>query len=282
MMSVVADLHTHSHASDGVDSPARVAERAAEARLTAFALTDHDTTAGLRAAGERARTLGIGFVPGIELTCYHQGREIHILGYDIDPDDRPLLVHCEMVRESRLGRARLIGQKLAEAGVPVDMQRVIESADGGNVGRAHVAKALLDAGHVRSWEEAFLLYLGDGCPANVPKPDLPPEQALALIHNAGGSAFIAHPSLGNQWDLIEPLYRAGLDGIEAFHPHMNQAETEKALALAIRFDLPVSGGSDCHGALAGRSPALGTCGLDTSRWGNFRRFLGRPRPVYPS
>ncbi|MDX2175395.1 MAG: PHP domain-containing protein [Candidatus Sumerlaeia bacterium] len=273
MESVTADLHTHSTASDGVDPPHRVAERAAAARLEAFALTDHDTTEGLAEAAARAREVGVAFLPGIELTCYAAGREVHLLGYGVRADDTVLVAHCARIKAARLERARLIGERLAAAGAPLDMDAVVASADGGNVGRAHIAKALLDAGHVATWDEAFNRFLGEGKPANAPKPDVPPAEAMGLIHGAGGCVFVAHPALGRQWDLLPQFAALGLAGVEAFHPEHDATSQARAAVFALDRGLRISGGSDCHGALAGREPALGRWGLDESRWRPLREFL---------
>lgn len=272
-MSIVADLHTHSTSSDGLDAPTHVVERAAALGLRAIALTDHDTVAGIGEAQVAGVRLGVEVLAGTELTCYADGRELHILGLNVDPRNPALVAHAEHFHTARFERARLISEALEREGVPIDIEAVMRDADGGSVGRIHIAKALLAAGHVATWDEAFKRYLGDGRPANVPKPDVSPEEVIALINNAGGSAFFAHPELGDQYHFTARLKAAGLAGIEVFHScHSREAE-QKCLALAYQHGLLVCGGSDCHGALKGRDPLLGNHGLDESRWQTLRRKL---------
>lgn len=273
---IVADLHTHSTASDGVDSPSRVSERAAAAGLEAYALTDHDSIDGVAEARQRGRELGVEVLAGAELTAYVGSREVHILGYRLDITHEGLRAHCRSFREQRDWRAGEIARRLEAAGAPIDIDAVRRSADGGSIGRPHLAQALLAAGHVATMEEAFERFLGDGGPANVPKSNMPPAQVIAIIREAGGVAVLAHPGLGNQFDLIPAMAGDGLSGIEVFHSAHTGEHVQAALTATHERGLLRTGGSDCHGALPGRTPNLGRFGLDESRWRTLRRALSLP------
>lgn len=270
---IVADLHTHSTASDGVDAPARVVERAAAAKLAAMSLTDHDSVSGVAEAQARGRELGIEVLSGAELTAYVGSREVHILGYRLDINHEGLLAHCEAFRKQRDWRANEIAKRLEAAGAPIDIERVRAMSDGGSIGRPHVARALLEAGHVASMEEAFNRFLGDGKPANVPKAEVSPAEVIAIINEAGGVAVHAHPGIGNQFDLIPEMAKWGLRGVEILHSSHSAEDTARAIAISLDHGLLRTGGSDCHGALPGKQELMGKQGLDASRWGVLRRAL---------
>jgi predicted metal-dependent phosphoesterase TrpH len=265
-MAIIADLHCHSTASDGVDPPARVMERAAAAGLRVVSLTDHDTLEGVPEAQEAGRRLGIEVVPGVELTCYHNGKEVNILGYGVDGKEERLAAHCRRFVAARIDRAHQIGVKLAALGAPIDVDALIAKADGGVVGRPHVATALVEAGHVATLQEAFDRYLANGGPADVPKMMVDPQDCIDMIHHAGGIAVIAHAGIWNQYDLIPVLVRMGLDGVEVWHSAHSPQESDRLEEIADRFGLAKAGGSDCHGLLGERRELLGTIGLDEMRW----------------
>ena len=274
MATYFADLHSHSTASDGSDPPRTVAERAAAAGLRYFSLTDHDTVAGVAEATERGRELGVIVVPGTELTCYIGSREVHVLGYGIDITDAVLAGHCARFQAARLERAALIGERLAAAGAPIDMPAVVAEADGGVVGRPHIAKALIAAGHVKDFQEAFDRFLGEGCPANVPKLQVTPEECVDVIRRAGGIAIMAHPGLGKQEDLIPRLISAGAVGIEVWHSAHDWQTTESLTTFALDRGLVKTAGSDCHGTIKGQAPILGKFGLQKAQWEKFAEALG--------
>jgi predicted metal-dependent phosphoesterase TrpH len=243
-----------------------VVERAAAVGLRVLALTDHDTVAGVAEAQVAGALQGVEVIAGTELTCYVGSREIHVLGYGIDITHPPLLAHCARFQEARLTRARMIGERLAEAGAPIEMDAVMAEADGGVVGRPHIARALIAAGHVKDFDEAFKRFLGEGCPANVPKMQINPEECVAVIREAGGIAIMAHPGLGNQIDLIPRLIAAGASGVEVWHSAHDYAVTEQLQVLAIEHGWLRTGGSDCHGRIKGKEPILGKWGLQRAGW----------------
>ena len=246
-----ADLHLHSTASDGLLPPAGVAAAAAQAGYTLIALTDHDSTDGVKEARAAGEKLGMRVLTGVELSCGAQ-KEIHILGYGFDPDHGPLREFCRERREQRISRTRRMTELLAQMGMPVSFDRVQEIARG-VVGRPHVARALLEAGHVKSVSEAFDRYISPGKPAYVPKEDVRVADAVRLIHEAGGVAVLAHPmelKMGEASlaSLIGEWKEQGLDGIEVWHPSAQNNHAAFLHALALCEGMLVTGGSDFHGA----------------------------------
>ena len=251
-----ADLHCHSTASDGTCPPAEVMARARTAGLDVIALTDHDTIAG-HAQARRALPRGLTLVPGIELSCRLRGHSVHLLGYLFDPADDELAAECAKIRKNRIARARAIVDRLAGLGAPVTWEQVTSIADGGVVGRPHIARAMVAAGVVESPDEAFgPQWLGAGGRANVTRYAPDPLRAITLIRAAGGVAVLAHPAApARGWLMpdadIARLAAAGLAGIEVRHPDHNRAERIRLAAIAAQLGVIASGGSDDHGGLTG-------------------------------
>ena len=244
------DLHAHSTASDGALSPIAAVETAHRAGVVAFALTDHDTLAGIPDAQRTADALGLRLVPGVEMSV-HQGQlEVHLLGLHIR-DVSALQARLEVYRDHRRSRALEIVTRLNAIGVAVTVDAVLEAAAGGAVGRPHVAKALIVGGFVRDSREAFDRYLAAGKPAFVEKERLDIAEGIAIIHAAGGIAVIAHPGAEGRRERIEPLVSLGLDGLEVKHPGHSSEDMKRIAALADYFGLVPSGGSDWHGAMQG-------------------------------
>jgi 3',5'-nucleoside bisphosphate phosphatase len=253
---VRADLHSHSSVSDGTEPPAVVIRRAAEANLDVIALTDHDTTAGIRAAAS-ALPAGLTLVAGAELSCRMEGHSVHILAYLFDPGSDELAGEMAEMRESRLYRARAMVAKLAALGVPVSWEQVSEIAAGGVVGRPHIARAMIDAGVVSSIDEAFTPeWIGPGGRAHVSRYALDPAKAIRLVREAGGVTVLAHPrGAARGWripdEVIADLATAGLTGVEVHHPQQDERERGRLTDLARTLGIVASGGSDDHGALTG-------------------------------
>lgn len=247
------DLHTHSTASDGSRAPRDVVAAARTAGLAVLALTDHDTLAGLTEAFAAGREFGVRVVAGVELSAVEGERgdqETHILGLHLS--DRPELERrLEDIRDMRIRRAERIVLRLNELGVPVTMDAVLREAAGGAVGRPHVARALIAGGWAGDSHEAFNRYLGNGRQAFVPKERLAAAEAMALIHDAGGLAVLAHPGAHATRERIEALQREGLDGIEVLHPSHSWEDARHLDSLAADLGLVRSGGSDWHGATDG-------------------------------
>lgn len=244
------DLHAHSTASDGALAPRAAVRTAHAAGLAAFALTDHDTLAGIAEAQAEADAVGLRLVPGVELSVHQDGVEVHLLGLHVRDVDA-LQARLVRYRDHRRDRAEEMVARLNGVGVPVTMEQVLAVAAGGAIGRPHVAKAIIALGAVKDSREAFDRYLAAGKPAYVEKVRLEIADGIALVHEAGGIAVIAHPGPDGRRERIEPLVALGLDGLEVRHPSHSAEDTKRLAALAAHFDLVPSGGSDWHGAMHG-------------------------------
>ena len=245
------DLHSHTTASDGTLTPRELVLAAARHGVTVLAITDHDSTDGLADAMALAPTHRMTIVPGLEINCDVDGAEIHILGYYVDPADERLASRLTRFREERVERAMAMIARLAALGLSIDPERVLELAGPGVVGRPHVAEALVQAGHVAHVDEAFKRYLGPAGQAFVMRPALDAGEAIDLIHDAGGVAVIAHPGLGIEESRLERIADLGLRGIEIWHPQHGPVAVRRLRALAARYGLLETGGSDFHGPQRG-------------------------------
>jgi predicted metal-dependent phosphoesterase TrpH len=241
------DLHTHTKASDGLLTPEALVRAVQAARLAVFSVTDHDTVDALAEVQEHSARLGLTLVPGIELSAMWRGAELHILGYYVDPGDRYLLGFLQQRREARRVRLGIMLGRLRMLGITVTPEAVLAKAQDGNVARPHLARVLVEKGYVASLEEAFDQYLAEGKPAYVPRPDVQCEEAIRIIHEAGGLASWAHPGLGARDGAIPDLVAAGLDAIEVYHPKHSPGVTAHYRRVADREHLLVTGGSDFHG-----------------------------------
>jgi 3',5'-nucleoside bisphosphate phosphatase len=254
MAAVRIDLHVHSNASDGTDTPAEVVRRAAAARLDVLALTDHDTQAGVAEATAALAALAadLTLVPGMELSCSLDGRSVHLLCYLFDAADAALAAETERIRDDRTYRARAMVTRLRELGAPVTWDQVTELAGGGVVGRPHLARALAAAGTVRTPADAFTAdWIADGGRAFVGRYAIDLARAVALVRSAGGVPVLAHPrSPGYEIpdEIIVSLVDSGLAGVEVFHIDHDQAERARLTQLATALDLIITGGSDDHGS----------------------------------
>ena len=243
------DLHLHSHVSDGDLAPAALVKAAAGAGLQVIALTDHDTAAGVPAALEAAATLPIAVIPGLEISTRWLAHELHILGYWIDPHSPPILSHQDDSVLRRTERMRGMVEKLQRMGIPITFEQVVAAAgpDALSIGRPHLARALLAAGHTRFYGEAFARYISDSGPAFVAQAFPTPAEAIAMIHAAGGVAVWAHPPLDALEALIPDMARWGLDGLECFRPLLDSQQVALLTDTARRYGLFPTGGSDWHG-----------------------------------
>lgn len=245
-----ADLQLHSSASDGSDTPSEVVRRAARKGFGAIALTDHDTTKGVAEAAREALAQGIELIPACELSTLDENeRQIDILAYGIDVEDTEFNATLDTIRSGRLGRAYLMVQRLNECGYAVSWERVQAIADGENIGRPHVARAMVEAGVITTVKEAFTAeFISDGGQCYVQRVKISPLEAIDRIHRAGGVAVAAHPGrTGLSDDDVACLVAWGLDGLEVHYPRHSKADTGRFLELAGRHDLLVTGGSDDHG-----------------------------------
>ncbi|MGI6367879.1 MAG: PHP domain-containing protein [Anaerolineae bacterium] len=239
------DLHIHSSASDGTIDPREIVTMAQAQGLETIALTDHDTVAGLAAAREQAAVSGIRVIPGLEISADEDGVQAHILGYGIDPEDPALVASLERFAQARLERVRSILERLDALGIALPAEQLCGPAAGCAVGRPHVARLLLQEGHVSSLSEAFERFLSHRQAAYVPRPKVSMRDAIAMIHAAGGLAVLAHP-WSITW-LIEPLVEQGLDGLEVFYRDYDACQQGRLARLAQEHGLVATGGSDYHG-----------------------------------
>ena len=245
------DLHIHSTYSDGLLTPSEIVEYAHRVGLAAIAVTDHDDLSAFPEAAAAGARLGLEVIPGIELSTLNKGCEIHILSYLYDVTNVPLMTFAAHMRESRVERAEEIVQRLRHLGMPISMEMVKMRAGQGALGRPHIADILVEEGYVFSFNEAFHKFLGENKPGYVPKMKLMSDEAISMVHESGGLAFIAHPGAGAGFDTIEALIEMGLDGIETMHPRHTPELIDYYRELARRNGLLETGGSDCHGARRG-------------------------------
>jgi 3',5'-nucleoside bisphosphate phosphatase len=252
---VRADLHVHSTASDGTDSPAEVMRRAALAGLDAVALTDHDTVAG-HAQARQARPDALTLVPGMELSGRLDGHSLHLLAYLFDPGHPELAEQAQKIRADRELRARAMVRALADLGVAISWEQVAAIAGTGVVGRPHIARALVASGAIAEPGQAFTRdWIGAGGRAYVERYALDPARAIRLVREAGGVTVLAHPRAGRDWvpsdEQIAALAAAGLTGVEVFHPDQPESDRASLLGLSRDLGLVATGGSDDHGRLTG-------------------------------
>ncbi|MEV8537902.1 PHP domain-containing protein [Streptomyces sp. NPDC051572] len=276
------DLHTHSTASDGTDTPAELVRNAGAAGLDVVALTDHDTSRGYAEAID-ALPSGLTLVTGAEMSCRIDGVSMHMLAYLFDPEEPALLAERELVRDDRVPRARAMVGRLQELGVPVAWEQVARIAGEGSVGRPHVATALVELGVVPTVNDAFTVeWLADGGRAHVAKHETDPFEAIRLVKAAGGVTVFAHPGASKRGHTvpeaaIAEMAAAGLDGIEVEHMD-HDAETRVRLrGLAKELGLLATGSSDYHGSR--KSVQLGEYTTDPEVYGEITRRATGAFPV---
>jgi 3',5'-nucleoside bisphosphate phosphatase len=267
-----ADLHLHTTASDGRSSPAQLVDAAAGAALTVIAVTDHDTMAAVAEVRRHAAARGIEAIVGIEVTAVENERDVHVLGYFLDPSDVVFGVFLEGQRTVRVNRVLAIGERLNALGLHTDVRPLLPR-DGDrstrSIGRPQIARAMVQAGHVADTREAFDRWLGRDRPAFVPRSGPSPEVVIDAIHRAGGLASLAHPGRTDIDSRIPALAQAGLDALEVYHSDHDAAAIDRYRALAHELSLLISGGSDFHGDPAhGLRP--GSAGLPESEWQRLR------------
>ena len=268
------DLHLHTTASDGTDAPSEVVRLALQGGFETIAITDHDTMDGVAEAEEEGRRRGVRVIAGVEISAAGE-KEVHVLGYGLQ--NSPVLSEklAEMRRQRDLRMRRMV-EKLNAIGVDITLEEAVMGADGA-VGRSHLARALVKRGDARDVRDAFSRYLSPGKPAYVPREKLSVEGAIRIIRSAGGIPVIAHPGqerAAGYWNRVrlEPLIRAGLMGLECYHPSHTARQCAELMSTCRRLGLLVTGGSDYHGTV---KPVRMGDGLD--RWAmreeDFQRFM---------
>jgi predicted metal-dependent phosphoesterase TrpH len=274
------DLHLHTTASDGTLSPSELVGRARAAGLGTIAITDHDTTAGTRAARDAARTAGLELVPGIEISAVADGRDVHLLGYFIDVESPALVAFLDAQRVERLRRITAMGDRLRSLGCAIDVAPILDaSRRGRSVGRPQIADALVRAGYVAGRDEAFARFLEYGAPGFVPRCGAGPIEVVDVVHAAGGVVSMAHPGLTKRDDLIPSLAAHGLDAIEVRHSDHDAATEARYRAMAAELGVVATGGSDYHGDVGARAGKLGAVTMAPDDFAALGRVVKRRRAM---
>lgn len=283
MLTGRADLHVHTTASDGTLTPEEAVYAAAYAGLAAVGIADHDTVAGVAPALAVAEDAGIVVVPGIEINTDVEKDEVHILGYFIDPESEALKAHTHKLRHGRYERGKKMVERLNSIGVNISFDRVLEIADGGSIGRPHVARAIVEGGYTGGINGAFGKYLIRGAPGHVERYKLTPVEAVGIILEAGGVPVLAHPGHGTASEpLIPELLRAGLRGIEAYHTDHTTAKSRWFVRIAEKTGLIVTGGSDSHWPGMVKEIPIGNVTVDASAVDKLRAAAEEIRAGIPA
>jgi predicted metal-dependent phosphoesterase TrpH len=268
-----ADLHIHSTLSDGLFTPQEIVTRARQAGLTAIAITDHDTTAACEIAS-KAAGLDIEVIPGVEITAEYRDRELHLLGYFVDPNHADLHRALEALRFQRSARFDAMTERLRGGGLSID-QGAVDSLRkrGGTLGRRNLAQLLIDGKQVRTHHEAFFHHLSKPGITTLPKLRLPVAEAIELVRAAGGVSSWAHPPADAAEDQIRELQGFGLQAVECEYPWAKPSHGRKLRAMAESFGLAVTGGSDCHG-LTPNNRAIGAKGISRAELDRIKMMSG--------
>lgn len=264
---MACDLHTHTSYSDGTLSPEELIESAKAAGLNYIAVTDHDTVDGIINLYEAGiyPSKDIKIIPGIEFSAHHDTQNIHILGYNIDIYNRELSDKLDEVVEARWARFSSIVEKLQKMGYDIKEADVLQVAESStSISRSHIAQALVRKGAFSSVPEVFDAVLEKGKPAYVPHYHLEPVEIIDLIKRCGGTPVLAHPKLVYDDELVEELLKSGIEGIEVYYPKHDEEDTKRYLAMAEKYHLLVTGGSDFHGITTRFPNKLGIFTADDS------------------
>jgi predicted metal-dependent phosphoesterase TrpH len=240
------DLHLHSTASDGVLSPSQLVEAARSGSVDVMALTDHDSIDGIDEARRAAAVAGVQVVSGVELSAHDDEREVHVLGLHLDRLGN-LRARLSELAQARRERAREMVQRLNDVGVRISFDDVTALAGKSALGRPHIARTLIAHGWAHDNRDAFERYLLPGRPGYVAKRRLPVSEAIAMLHEAGGLAVLAHPASEDSLERLTAFTRDGLDGLEVAHPSLGAEDRARLRAAADHLGLVKSGGSDWHG-----------------------------------
>ena len=248
------DLHVHSNASDGSLTPSEVADEAIAMGLSAIALTDHDTIDGIKEILEYTKDKPLEVIPGIELSCYYNNREIHILGFYPDYENGGLSTELNFLKKARQDRNLKMIELMQKDGLPITIEKLLHGNPDSVITRAHFARVLVEEGVCKTKDIAFRKYIGIGCKYYLPKPQVDCEKAMKILTTYCKAAYLAHPLLYHLGyaqieELLEYLKTLGLKGIEAYHSSNNSYESGKLRSLAAKYELAVSGGSDFHGVV---------------------------------
>lgn len=242
-----ADLHCHTTASDGLLSPTELVQLAAKLGLKGIGITDHDTIQGWKEAEEAGANYQIQILKGLELSTEWNGKEVHILGYEVDGSSDYLADKLSGLRHEREKRMAEILRRFRNLGINIAVEEVRQFAQGESIGRPHIAQVLIARGCVRDIQEGFTRYLGMGKPAYVPRYKLTPEEGIHIIREAHGVAVLAHPGAQRLEDGIPAWVKVGLQGIEVLHSQHTSDDESRYFKIAQEYHLLMTGGSDFHG-----------------------------------
>ncbi len=270
-LSIIADLHIHSTASDGEYSPTEIAQMLNRGNIHFAALTDHDSFSGFR---EFEKTFDGIAIPGVELSVDYQNSGLHLLGYGFDPDYKPFIKLLEHFQQIRYERVEKMCDKLCEMGLHITMDNVKKNyPPTTTLGRPHVARAMLAAGYVKSFNSAFNKYIGDGKPAYIPKARLDLHHAIKMINDSGGITILAHPGLYHAEISFNELVKLPVNGFEAYHPNHSQSFSRIIIDYCNKHDLLYSGGSDFHDLRRNKANVIGKWGLNPGEWEQFKSYI---------
>ena len=276
------DLHLHTTFSDGTQSPEAVVAAAAARGVRLLAITDHDEVGGVLPAQQAGAQLGVTVISGVEINTEVGKEDVHILGYGFAPDSPALLAGLHALRNARLVRAEQMLARLTSIGYPLTLEQVLAISGEGSVGRPHIARALVAAGYVADVATAFSRLIGNRCPAFIPRAGITPEEAIALIHRAGGIASLAHPGkLGDPIRFIQRLRAAGLDALEVYHSDHPPKATQRLARWAAQYCLAMTGGSDSHGEQGPRVVCAGSVPIPEEIATDFIALLETRRLAVP-
>ena len=247
-----ADLHVHTFYSDSTSSPEEVISCAKDRGLAAIAICDHDSIEGIEPSLKFGRAMNVEVIPSVELTVEKEDAEIHLLGYFIDWKDASLCSKLKEMQKMRIERVREMIRKLHDAGVKVESEEVFRLAGRGTVGRLHLAQAIIKAGTVKSFREVFEKYIGFRKPCYISSARFSPRETIEMVLKAGGVPVLAHPAIMGKDEYIPELIEYGLKGIEVYHTDHKNNAVRHYEELAKKYNLLMTGGSDCHGLGKGR------------------------------
>jgi predicted metal-dependent phosphoesterase TrpH len=245
-MHTKIDLHSHTNYSDGFNSPKELIDKAKDKGIDVLSITDHDNLAAINEATEYGKEVGIEIIPGVEISSDIMDREIHILGYFVEPGNFELERYLEFFRAERLKRADRIVKKLNILGISLKLDDVLKIAHNSAIGRPHIAQAMVEGRFINSYYEAFNKYIGNGCIAYEKKVHVSPRSAFKIISDSGGLSFIAHPGIMPE-HILKELIESGVDGLEVIHPSHTPQLVKFYRGIANEYFLLESGGSDYHG-----------------------------------
>lgn len=242
------DLHIHTNFSDGLLTPKEILEMAKKNKVEIMAITDHDTFDGYREVKQIAGDYGIELIPGVEISTSYKNKDVHVLAYYPDVDNKRLNVVLDEIQHGRFNRAKKILASLEGLELPLRLDRIIELAGKNDlIGRPHIARAMVDAGYVKNKNEAFDKYLGEGCEAYHPKPSPATKEIIKIIKNAGGISILAHPQTLNDDLIVQEIIAMGIDGLEVFYAKSSAETKERFNKMALENNIIRTGGTDFHG-----------------------------------